>query len=56
MLTSPQMGMETGGKKVYEQRVIERVEAEKAIAKIKCGKATFFFFLRLFAYSARRLN
>ncbi len=32
------MGMEAGGKRVYEQRVIERVEVEKAIAKIKCGK------------------
>ncbi len=33
------MGMEAGGKRVCEQRVIERVEAAKAIAKIKCGKA-----------------
>ncbi len=33
------MGMEGGGKKVSEQRVIERVEVEKAIAKIKCSKA-----------------
>ncbi len=33
------MGMEAGGERVYEQRVIERVEVEKAIAKIKCGKA-----------------
>ena len=28
------MGMEAGGKRVYVQRVIERVEVEKAIAKI----------------------
>ncbi len=33
------MGMEAGGKRVCEQRVIERAEVEKAIAKIKCGKA-----------------
>ena len=33
------MGMEAGGKRVHEQRGIERVEVEKAIAKIKCGKA-----------------
>lgn len=33
------MGMEAGGKRVSEQRVIERLEVEKAIAKIKCGKA-----------------
>ncbi len=34
------MGMEAGGKRVCEQRVIERVEVEKAIAKIKYSKAT----------------
>ncbi len=33
------MGMETGGKRVCEQGVIERVEVEKAIGKMKCGKA-----------------
>ncbi len=33
------MGMEAGGKRVCDQRAIERVEVEKAIAKIKCGKA-----------------
>ncbi len=33
------MGMEAGGKRVGEQRVIERVEVEKAIGKMKCGKA-----------------
>ncbi len=33
------MSMEAGGKGVCEQRVIERVDMEKAIAKIKCGKA-----------------
>ncbi len=32
------MGMEAGGKRVGEQREIERVEVKKAIAKIKCGK------------------
>ncbi len=32
------MDMEAGGKRVCEQRVIERVEVEKAIGKIKCGK------------------
>ncbi len=31
--------MEEGGKRVCEQRVTERVEVEKAIGKIKCGKA-----------------
>ncbi len=33
------MGMEAGGKRVCEQRVIETVEVEKAIGKMKCGKA-----------------
>ena len=33
------MGMEAGGRRVGKQRVIERLEVEKAIAKIKCGKS-----------------
>ncbi len=32
------MGMEAGGKRVGEQRAIERVEVEKAIGKMKCDK------------------
>ncbi len=31
--------MEAGGERVCEQRVIEKVEVEKAIGKMKCGKA-----------------
>lgn len=34
------MGMESGGKK-GKQRVTERVEVEKARAKIKCGKCRY---------------
>ncbi len=33
------MSMEAGGKRVCEQGVIERVEVEKAIGKMKFGKA-----------------
>ena len=32
------MGVEAGGKRVSKQREIERVEVEKAIAKINVGK------------------
>ncbi len=31
-------GMEAGGKRVCQQRVIEMIEVEKALARIKCGK------------------
>ncbi len=34
------MGMEAGGKRMGEQREIERVEVEKAITKFKCDKAS----------------
>ena len=33
------MGMEAGGKRVCVQRDVERVEVEKAISRLKCGKA-----------------
>ena len=32
------MGMEAGGRRVFEQKEISRGEVEKAIAKLKCGK------------------
>ena len=33
------MGMEAGGRRVFEQKEINRGEVEKAIAKLKSGKA-----------------